>query len=47
MPFFDQPAMPPPQPPVARALRWVLMLLISTVLGALLGVAIWYQFLRR
>jgi len=38
----------PKQPPGAtRLLRWVLMMLISPVIGAVIGVAIWYQFLRH
>jgi hypothetical protein len=47
MPFFDQPGMPPQQSALARLLRWLLMMMISTVIGAMLGVAIWYQFMRR
>jgi hypothetical protein len=47
MPFFDMPVAPPQQSGLARMLRWILMMLISTVLGALVGVAIWHQFLRK
>jgi len=47
MPFFDQPIVPHQPGLMSRLLRWVMMILISSVIGAAMGVGIWYQFFRR
>jgi serine/threonine protein kinase len=46
IPFFDQPIMPPPPSLFARLARWMFLILVSSAIGAGLGVVIWYHFFR-
>ncbi len=47
IPFFDQPIAPPQPNMFMRFMRWVMMLVIATAIGAGLGFGIWYQFMRH
>lgn len=47
MPFFDQPVVMGRPTVLARILRWILMFVISSMIGVTLGMAIWSQFLRQ
>ncbi len=47
MPFFDQPIVASKPGFFTTLLRWLVMIAISTAVGATLGVGIWYQFFRR
>jgi hypothetical protein len=47
MPFFNQPIVPAQPGLFGRLTRWLMMIALSSILGAALGAAIWYQFLRQ
>jgi serine/threonine protein kinase len=46
IPFFDQPIVPPEPSLFSRLARWFFLVLVSSAIGAGLGVAIWYHFFR-
>jgi hypothetical protein len=46
IPFFEQAVETPPPGLFQRLVRWVFMLLVATAIGAALGYAIWFNYLR-
>ncbi len=47
MPFFDTPIGPAQPGFFTQLMRWLLMITLSAIVGAVLGFAIWYQYLRQ
>ena len=47
MPFFDQPIVQEKPDVATRSLRWTLLMTIAGIIGAGLGAALWFQFLRQ